>query len=132
MQSSQFLGLSSVQLSPNRVCEDHSCEIVDVFPVYQASSDTTGYLPAMSPVAPLVPGNLPQVRGSLPTSPVRPGPDSLPLGITWSFDSLVGCQSLIEQDHVCFASVGSAPGQSNPVTLPRPAFTTSWVVDSGA
>ena len=43
---SQIFALPFVQLSPNRVCEDYTCETVDVFPVYQVSPDTTGYIPA--------------------------------------------------------------------------------------
>ena len=91
VQMSQVSGLSSIQLSPNRVCEHFSCVTVDVFPVYQVSPDITGYLPATSPVTPPVPE-------SLPTSPVHLGSDSLSPGTTGSFDSLVGCRSLIEQE----------------------------------
>ena len=83
VQMSQLSALSYVQLSPDRVHEDCTSESVDVFPVYQVSPDNTGYLPATSPVTPPIPG-------SLPTSPIPRGPDSLPPGTTGSFDSLLG------------------------------------------
>ena len=79
--------LSSVQLSPNRMREDYTYDNVDVFPVFQVSTDTAKYLPATSPVTP-------PDTGSLLTSPIPPGPDSLPPGATGSFDSLVGCHSV--------------------------------------
>ena len=90
VQLSQISALSSVQLSPNRVREDYTYDIVDVFPVFQVSPDTAEYLPTTSPVTP-------PDSGSLPTSLIPPDPDSLPPGGTGSFDSLLGWQSLIEQ-----------------------------------
>ena len=36
-QGSQMLHLSSVQLSPNRVCLDFDLDTIDVFPVFAAS-----------------------------------------------------------------------------------------------
>ena len=87
VQLSPISALSSVQLSPNRVCEDYTYNTVDVFPVFQVSPDNAEYLPATSPVMPLD-------SGSLPTSLDL---ESLPPGATGSFDSLLGCQALIEQ-----------------------------------
>ena len=40
-QLSQVSGLSSVQLSPNSVCEDYTYNTLDVFPVFQVSPDIT-------------------------------------------------------------------------------------------
>ena len=88
VQLSQISALSSVQLSPNRVRDDYTCKNVDVFPVYQVSLDTTGCLPVMSPVTP-------PVTGSLPTSLIPLGPDSLPSKATGSLNSLISCQSLM-------------------------------------
>ena len=48
VQLSQISALSSVQLSPNRVCEDYSFDILDVFPVFQVSPETDVYLHATS------------------------------------------------------------------------------------
>ena len=67
--------------------EDYTYNNVDVFPVFQVSPDTAKYLPAKSPVTPWD-------NSSLLTSPIPPGPDSLPLGATGSFDSLIGCHSV--------------------------------------
>ena len=83
LQLSQLSGLSSVQLCLMFIP-------VDVFPVYQVSPNTTEYYQTS-----LV---MPPVSESSPTSPVHPGPDSLLPGATESFDSLVECQSLLEQD----------------------------------
>ena len=41
---------------------------------------------------------MPPVPGCFSTSPVHLGLDFLPTGTTGSFDSLVGCRSLIEQE----------------------------------
>ena len=90
VQLSQIYALSSVPMSPNRVREDYTYDTVDVFPVFQVSPDAMEYLPATSPVTP------PELE-SLPTSPIPPDPDCLPPGETGSFDSLLDCQSLIEQ-----------------------------------
>ena len=49
-QVSQASGLSSVQLSTNRVCEDYMYDTLDVFPVFQVSPDAEGYYPDTSPV----------------------------------------------------------------------------------
>ena len=54
VQQSQISALSSVQLFPNRMREDYSYATMDVFPVFQVSPETDGYLPAMSPVTPPV------------------------------------------------------------------------------
>ena len=77
-------------MSPNRVREDYTYDIVDVFPVFQVSPDATEYLPATSPLTP-------HESESLPISPIAPDPDCLPPGATGSFDSILDCQSLIEQ-----------------------------------
>ena len=42
--------ISSVPISPNRVREDCSSITLDVYPVYEVSPDTTGYVPATRPV----------------------------------------------------------------------------------
>ena len=62
--------VSSVLISPNRVQEDCSSTTLDVYPVYEVSQDTTGYVPATTPVTP-------------PSSEVLsppPDPESLPMG----------------------------------------------------
>ena len=41
VQLSQISALSSVPMSPNRVCEDYTYDTVDVFPVFQVSPDAT-------------------------------------------------------------------------------------------
>ena len=61
-QESQVSRLSSVQLSPNRVCED-LYNTLDVFPMFTVSPRTDGYLPCVSPV----------------TSPSSPVPPAAPL-----------------------------------------------------
>ena len=110
VQLSHISALSSVQLSPNRVREDYIYETVDVSPMFQVSRDTAEYLPATSPVTPLD-------SGSLPTSPIPPDPDPLPPGATGSFDSLLGCQGLIEQ----------APDLSRLSTCPGRGLLTLYV-----
>ena len=82
VQLSQISALPSVQLSPNRACEDYSFDTLDVFPIFQVSPETDGYLPATSPVTPPDPRNL-------PTSPDTLARGSLPPGATWSLDSLI-------------------------------------------
>ena len=42
---SQVSGLSSVLLSPNRVCEDYAYDTLDVFPIFQMSLEAEGYFP---------------------------------------------------------------------------------------
>ena len=66
VQLSQIAALSSVQLSPNLVCDDYTYDTVNVFPVCHVSPDTAEYLPATSPVTP-------PVTGSLPTSLIPRG-----------------------------------------------------------
>ena len=73
VQLSQISALSSIPMSPNRVCEDYTYYTVDVFPVFQVSPDDMQYLPATSPVTP-------PASELLPTSPIPTDPDSLPLG----------------------------------------------------
>ena len=70
-RKSQISVLSSIQLSPKWVREDYIYDTVDVFPVFQVSPDTAKYLPATSPI-------MPPDTGSLLTSPISPGSDSLP------------------------------------------------------
>ena len=41
VQLSQIYALSSVQMSPNRVCEDYTYDTMDVCPVFQVSPDAT-------------------------------------------------------------------------------------------
>ena len=48
-QESQVSRLSSVPLSPNRVCDD--LNMLDVFPVFTVSPMTNRYLPCVSPVS---------------------------------------------------------------------------------
>ena len=64
--------LSSIQLSPNRVSEDDTYNTVYIFPVFQVSPDAAEYLPATSPLMSLD-------SGSLPSSPIPPDPDCLPV-----------------------------------------------------
>ena len=94
VQLSQMSALSSVQLSPNRVRKNDIYVTMNVFPVFQVSSEIDNYLPATSPVT------LP-VSGELPTSPATLFSDSLPPGATGLLDSLIGgpvmSRSLIEQ-----------------------------------
>ena len=87
---SQIYALSSVLMSPNRVWEDYTFDTVDVFLVFQVSPDDTQYLPVTSPVTPPAPE-------MVPSSPIPPDTDCLSLGATGSFDSVLNCQSLIEQ-----------------------------------
>ena len=86
VQLSQISALSSVPMSPNWVREDYIYDTVDVFPVFQVSPDDTKYLPATSPVTEIVLSSL-----------IPPDPDCLPPGATGSFESILDCQSLIEQ-----------------------------------
>ena len=51
-QLSQSSGLSSVQLSPNRVCEDYMYNTLDVFPLFQVSPETEEYFTNTSPSRP--------------------------------------------------------------------------------
>ena len=65
---SQVSGLLSVQLLPNRVCEDYSYDTLDVFPLFQVSLETGGYFPDTSPSSldTLAHGSLPpEATGSL-------------------------------------------------------------------
>ena len=81
--------VSSVQISPNRVREDCSSVTLDVYPVYEVSTNTTYYVPTISPVTPQIP------EGSL----LPPGPESLPLGAPASLDSLLAYDiTLLDRD----------------------------------
>ena len=82
-QFSQLSGLSSVQLSPNRVCEDYTYNTLDVFPLFQVSPEAEGYFPDTSPVTP------PNLR-NLPKSPYTLAHGYLPPEATGSLDSFVG------------------------------------------
>ena len=73
-------------MSPNQVSEDYTYDTVDVFPVFHVFPDAAEYLPATSPVTP------PESE-SLPTLLIPPDPP----GATGPFDSILDCQSLIEQ-----------------------------------
>ena len=90
VQLSQISALSSIPMSPNRVREDYTYDTVKVFRVCQVSPDDTQYLPATTPVTP-------PDSEILPTSLIPPDPDCLLPGGTGSFDSILTCQSLIEQ-----------------------------------
>ena len=79
----QVYGLSSIQLSPNRGCEDYAYNILDVFPVFQVSPDAEGYFPDMSPVTPTDLRNLPK-------APYTLAHGSLPPEATGSLDSFIG------------------------------------------
>ena len=79
-QLSQVSGLSSVQLSPNRVCEDYLYDTLDVFLLFQVSPEADGYCHDTSQVTPPEPQNL-------PTSPDTLAHGSLPRE---SLDSFVG------------------------------------------
>ena len=77
-------------MSPNRVREYYAYDTVDVFPVFQVALDDTQYLPVTSPVTP-------PASEMVPSPPIPPDPDCLPPGATGSFNSILDCQSLIEQ-----------------------------------
>ena len=66
---------------PNWVQEDCSSATLDVYPVYKVSPDTTGYIPANTPVTP------PSSEVLLPP----PDPESLPLGALVSLNGVVAC-----------------------------------------
>ena len=61
---SQVSGLSSVQLSPNKVCEDYANDTLDVFPIFQVSPEPEGYFPDTSPVTSPTPTELTGHTGS--------------------------------------------------------------------
>ena len=82
---SQVSGLSSVQLSPHRVCEDFAYDTLDVFPIFQVSPEAEGYFPDTSPVTPQDPRNL-------LNSPDTLAHGSLPPEATGSLDSFIGSQ----------------------------------------
>ena len=71
--------VSSVLISPNRVREDCSSVTLDVYPVYEVSLDTMGYVPANAPVTP------PSSEVSLPPL------ESLPPGAPVSLSGVVAC-----------------------------------------
>ena len=72
--------VSSVQISPNRVQEDCSSVTLDVYPVYEVSPNTTGYVPATALVTP------PSSEVSLP----HPAPESLPPGVARGISGILG------------------------------------------
>ena len=90
VQLSQIYALSSVQLSPNRVREDYSYDIMDVFPVFQVSPEIDGYIPATSPVMPPVSREFNDFSGHSGSGLSATGSDSLMGGPVMS-------RSLIEQ-----------------------------------
>ena len=68
----------------------HMFDTVDVFSVFQVSPDDTQYLSVTSPVTP-------PASAMVLSSPIPPNTDCLPPGVTRSFDSVLDCQSLLEQ-----------------------------------
>ena len=104
---SHVSALSSVMLSPNRVCVDCPSRATDVFPIYQVSPGNTGYLPATSPVTPPIPDCL----------PIPPGFDFLPTG---SFDSLIGLDLLDQETDLLCLSAPLLPLPDDLLILPVP------------
>ena len=80
-ESVELPAVSSVLISPNRVREDCSSVSLDVYPVYEVSQDSTGFILSTAPGEPTSPAV------SLPPS----DPESLPPAAPVVVDGVLAC-----------------------------------------